>query len=127
MAILPRPEQPEQHVETRIEHSARQAAQPAGQLQILTPGQVRVKVRLLRYIAGAALERRKIVADVLTEEKDFAVGRLDQPRKDFDGRTFSRSVGTEIAERFPRPDSKADALHRRNAAVPLGQSAHFKH
>ncbi len=127
MAVLPKREQPQHLVHTRLQNFAGQSAKPAHQLQVLAPAQVRIEVRLFGHITHLALETDPVRADIVALEENLSFGRLDQPGKHFDRRTLPGAVGPDVTEDFTRPDGEADTVHGRNPVVSLDQVAHFKH
>src|SRR5438105_3349626 len=127
MAVLPQREQREQSIHARIEHTACQSTQASYKLQVFAPGQVLIEVWLFGHVADSSLKRCEIGFDVSPTPKDLALARLDESRKDFDCRALAGAIRSKVAEDFSRAYSKADAIHSRDAAVALCQTAHFEH
>src|SRR5262245_46115038 len=127
MAVLPQREEPQHLVHPRRQNLTGYSAKPADQVQILTPTQVRIEVRLFGNITHLALKAYPIRAHIVAPEENLPFGRLDQPGEHFDCRTLSSAVGPDVAEDFARTDGEADAVHGRNPVVSLDQVAYFKH
>ena len=127
VAVGPEPDEVEQVIHLGFERAAGDAAEPAGELEILAAAEVGIEVRLLGNIAEAALEGFEIEADVLAVHGDAAGGGLEKSGEHLDGGAFSGAVGAEIAENFTRPDGEADAIYGGGADEGLSQVVGFEH
>ena len=79
MAVVPEREEAQELVHLGLQDAARYVAQASHQLQILPAGEMRVKMRLLRDVADAPLERGEIVIDAVAPIEDLALGSSIRP------------------------------------------------
>src|SRR5437879_4619106 len=127
MAVFPEADQVQQFVHFGFETAPLDAAQPADQLQVFAAPKVRIEVRFLRHITNAALESAHVLANVLSVKLDRSRRRLDQAGEHLHGRALAGSIGTQVAEDFPRTDHETNAVDNRYAAVSLGERSRFQH
>ena len=78
-------------------------------------------------IAEDATKSDHILTDILAFEEDASLVGLEQAGNDLNGCGFPRSVGSEVTDDFPCPDTKVDVLNRRNSPISLAKVVHLEH
>src|SRR5262249_50845571 len=98
----------------------RQLAQLPDHDEELQPGQVRIKVGLLRDVPDTATKSVEVVVYRSSIKADPAGGHSDEAGNHLHGGRFARSVRTEIARYFSWEGREGDAVDRPNARERLG-------
>ena len=76
----------------------------ADEAEVLGSGEIRIEVGLLGNVASHRFIGVEVCQHVASIEAHLAAGRLQESREDLDRRALARSVRTEQAEHFTRPD-----------------------
>ena len=127
MAIVPEADEAEEFVHFGFEGAARDAAEAAGELEVLAAAEVGIEVRFLGDVAEAALEALEVAADVLAVEEDASAGGFEQAGEHLDGGAFAGAVGAEIAQDLAGADGEADAIHGGRSDEGLAEIESFEH
>ena len=104
VAIVVDVEQLEEAVDLVIERRVGETAQSADEAEVLGSGEIRIEVGLLGNVASHRFIGVEVCQHVASIEAHLAAGRLQESREDLDRRALARSVRTEQAEHFTRPD-----------------------
>jgi len=130
VAVFPETRKAEKLVRFVFEEEPAQSAETPDELEMLASAEVRIEVRLLGYVADAALKGFAgfgIFMDVMTIQRDFAGCGLEQPDDHLDCGAFTGTVWPEIAERFAAMNHETNLVDDWDAGVPFGEAANFEH
>jgi hypothetical protein len=96
-------------------------------LQIVEDQHVVVQGRRLRQVAQHGLDLERVLVDAMVLDADAAGGRPQKPREHPQGGGFAGAVRAQQAQNLPLPGDQADAVHRADGAVVLGQTLDVDH